>query len=339
MSNSGNCVTPKSTIPMKNNIQQQSILEHDAPSQSTCPKPVVETQKLTASVAQTSPVKELEDKQINLEDEKSNSMMSKIKWPTRQKTNKKERKKRLNARMRRLVSPKSPLMVFSELFNDVPIHLQENTINNVKRYTATLQVDGQVYTGNHNSKIKAKQKACEHFLRIMLAKKISEQSEKKQEFPIEVDMEDGKNDTVSKPKGPPQEDFPWPHFASLAMHNLINYWELQPVSRDINLQDEQPNVIKSPPKVGPMKKFPEDPKNCNPVQLINQMKPGAKFIETIISLNRPSVFNVKVEIDNITFTGLGSSKKAAKRECCIEAIKFFWQFDFHAIEDDLLTKK
>jgi len=54
--------------------------------------------------------------------------------------NKKERKKRLNARMRRLVSPKSPLMVFSELFKDVPIQLQEHSINNVTGYTATLEV-------------------------------------------------------------------------------------------------------------------------------------------------------------------------------------------------------
>jgi len=45
---------------MKNHIQQQSMLLHDAPSQSTCPKPVVETQILTASVSQTSPVKDLE---------------------------------------------------------------------------------------------------------------------------------------------------------------------------------------------------------------------------------------------------------------------------------------
>ncbi|XP_060857475.1 uncharacterized protein LOC132935047 [Metopolophium dirhodum] len=341
MSNSANCVAPKTTTPMKNHIQQQSMLLHDAPSQSMCPKPVVETQILTASVAQTSSVKDLENKGINLEDEKSNSKISEVKLPVRRKISKKEQKKRRNAQMRRLVSPKSPLMVFSELFNDVPIHLQEHSINNVTGYTATLRVDGQVYTGNHISKIQAKQKACEHFLRIMLAKKISEQSEKKEESPIEIDMEDRQNGTVPKPKGPPQEDFPWPHFASLAMHNLIHYWELQPVSKVINLQEGQPNAIRSPPKVkiGAMKKFPEDPKHCNPVQLINQMKPGVKFIETIISLNTPSVFQVKCEIDDILFTGLGSSKKAAKKECCIAAIKYFWQFDFHAIEDNLLTKK
>jgi len=53
---------------------------------------------------------------------------------------KKEQKKRLNAQMRRLVSPKSPLMVFSELFNDVPIRLQKHSINKVTGYTATLMV-------------------------------------------------------------------------------------------------------------------------------------------------------------------------------------------------------
>jgi len=55
-----------------------------------------------------------------------------------------------------------------------------------------------------------------------------------------------------------------------------------------------------------MKKFPEEPKNYNPVQLLNHMKPGVKFIETIISSKTPSVFRMKCEIDNIPFTGQGN---------------------------------
>jgi len=31
---------------------------------------------------------------------------------------------------------------------------------------------------------------------------------------------------------------------------------------------------------------------------------------------------------------IGSTKKAAKKECCIAAIKYFWQFDFHAIDNN-----
>jgi len=56
-----------------------------------------------------------------------------------------------------------------------------------------------------------------------------------------------------------------------------------------------------------MKKFPEDSKKYNPVQLLNQMKPGVKFIKTIISSKRPLVFQVECEIDNIPFTGQGNN--------------------------------
>jgi len=46
---------------MKKSIQRQSMPLHDAPSQqTTCSKPVVETQIPTASVTQTSPVKDFE---------------------------------------------------------------------------------------------------------------------------------------------------------------------------------------------------------------------------------------------------------------------------------------
>jgi len=55
-----------------------------------------------------------------------------------------------------------------------------------------------------------------------------------------------------------------------------------------------------------MRKFPEDPKNYNPIRLLNQMKPGVIFIETFISSKTPSVFQVKCEIDNIPFTGQGN---------------------------------
>lgn len=55
--------------------------------------------------------------------------------------NKKEQKKRLNARMRRLVCPKSPLMVFSELYKDIPIKLvEQQTHNNFAVYCASVEV-------------------------------------------------------------------------------------------------------------------------------------------------------------------------------------------------------
>jgi len=61
---------------------------------------------------------------------------------------------------------------------------------------------------------------------------------------MNVETEAGENGSVSKAKGPPQEDFPWQHFASLAMHNLINQWELQPVVTRTNCIQETLTVIR-----------------------------------------------------------------------------------------------
>jgi len=56
-----------------------------------------------------------------------------------------------------------------------------------------------------------------------------------------------------------------------------------------------------------MKKFPENPKNYNPIQLINQMKPGIKYIETIVAAKLPSLFfQVNCVINDILFTGEGN---------------------------------
>lgn len=46
----------------------------------------------------------------------------------------------MNARVQRLISPKNPLVVFSELFKDVPILLQEHQLTSGVHYTATLEV-------------------------------------------------------------------------------------------------------------------------------------------------------------------------------------------------------
>jgi len=40
------------------------------------------------------------------------------------------------------------------------------------------------------------------------------------------------------------EDFPWPHFVSLAMHNLISHWELHPVAPKVVQKETYPKVAK-----------------------------------------------------------------------------------------------
>eukprot|EP00102_Acyrthosiphon_pisum_P016479 XP_008187451.1 PREDICTED: uncharacterized protein LOC100569519 isoform X2 [Acyrthosiphon pisum] len=247
-----------------------------------------------------------------------------VKWPVKRKIDKTLYNRRRNARIHRLILPKNALVVFSELFRGVPIQVEEHTLWNDKTYTATIEIDGQTYTGNHISKTEAKQKACEQLFRSMLSKQLIMETEKKK-YPVEKDME---HDTAPKPKEPPQEDFPWSHFASFAMYNLINQWKLQLNSKDISLQDKQSFGILSPPKVAaPMKMFPSNPTNHQPVSLLVQLRPDVTFTYTILH----PVIHANCVIDGIRFTGQGSSKKSAKKECCISAIRHFWNFDFHFI--------
>ncbi|VVC26497.1 Hypothetical protein CINCED_3A019714 [Cinara cedri] len=267
--------------------------------------------------------------------EGSNEEKQDVKWLPKRKLNKKEQKKRLNARMRRLVCPKSPLMVFSELYKDVPIKLDEQIHDNCIIFTASIEIDGQVYTGDHVSKTQAKQKACENFLRLMLSKKISEptsSSDKKEEGAVTaedtMDVDSTDNSNSVKSKGPPQEDFPWPHFASLAMHNLISHWDLQPAPKSTH----EVTSVRAPLKVGGMKKFPTNPENYNPVQLLHQMSPGIKFNEIAIATTSQSRFEASCEMNGVTFKGQGPTKKAAKRESAIAAIKYVWGFDFNSVE-------
>ncbi|XP_022175704.1 uncharacterized protein LOC111037437 isoform X2 [Myzus persicae] len=104
-------------------------------------------------------------------------------------------------------------------------------------------------------------------------------------------------------------------------------------------QNSNKEAKSQPNEKNGMKKFPEDPENWNPIQLLNQMKPGIQYIETQISLC-PSIFHVSFKTGDLFFLGQGSLKKEAKMNCCIAAIKYFYGFDFHAIEDDYsFTKK
>jgi hypothetical protein len=64
-------------------------------------------------------------------------------------------------------------MVLYELYKDVPIKLEGRLHNNsFAVFTASIEIDGQVYSGDYVSKTQAKQKACENFLRAILKKKI-----------------------------------------------------------------------------------------------------------------------------------------------------------------------
>ncbi|VVC26038.1 Double-stranded RNA-binding domain [Cinara cedri] len=254
--------------------------------------------------------------------EGSQEEKSEVKMPNKRRMKKKQ-KKRSVTQIHRSIFPKDPLMIFFELYKNVPITLEEETHSNCVIFTASIMIDGQLYTGDHISKNKAKQKACENLFRSMLAKKISEDTSSFDESTV---MDSTDNINSAEPMELPEEDFPWSHFASLAMHTLINQWDIQSATKKLN------DAASSKGKTCGRKMFPTNPENYNPVQLLHQMVPNVPFFATINISNTPIRFETSCVLNGKTFKGQGRTKKEAKRESAITAIKHVWGFDYHSIK-------
>ena len=99
-------------------------------------------------------------------------------WPTRRwptfKVSKKIKRRRMNARLRRLLVPKNALMVLNELHPGVKFSVQEQK-NALHQCFCTVQVEveGKMYSGQGISKTLAKQLACENALRGLLLEKLA----------------------------------------------------------------------------------------------------------------------------------------------------------------------
>lgn len=60
-------------------------------------------------------------------------------------------------------------------------------------------------------------------------------------------------------------------------------------------------------QMGGMKKFPSNPENYNPVQLIHQMSPGIKFNDVSVSCSsNPALFESTCELNSSVFIGQGN---------------------------------
>lgn len=74
-----------------------------------------------------------------------------------------------------------------------------------------------------------------------------------------------------------------------------------------------------------MKKFPQNPENYNPVQLLHQMAPGIHFIEKTLNHSNPSLFEASCEINKISFKGQGNFLIQFNRYLGYNIVKQFYQ--------------
>merc|ERR1712086_408988 len=193
------------------------------------------------------------------------------------------RKKRMNFRLRKVLTPKSPLMVLNEIvggvnyaFVDTPTSMLTPGIPHL--FTAQCVIEGETFSGTGPSKQIAKNICAEHVVQYVVTKKCTESKVKV----VPTDPE-------SKP--PMEDETPWLQLASLALFKLFNDWQAQGFVIPNELM-KNPNEAGNgngtmdvtmgtiPPaaqKPKQAKKMPDNPTERHPVQLLNELRGGVTF--------------------------------------------------------------
>ncbi|XP_073971683.1 uncharacterized protein isoform X2 [Rhodnius prolixus] len=267
------------------------------------------------------------------------------------KISRKIKKRRQNARLRNILAPKNAMMVLHELHPELKMTISEQAnAANQMGYTVEIEIDSKIYRGHGMSKICAKQAGSENALKAVLLEKLEQNNVKINstepvktenntwgEEDVEMSQSESGNDQPGndankdsqegqmKPFTPmrqiQEDDVPWGSLASFALYKLFSEWQSQgfqlPASSGLPAVFQKAGV----PLPYPKKLLPEDASKKHPVQLLNQIRPGCQYIESREGMPPNLTFTFSVVVDGQTFTGVGTNKKDAKKECAKHALE------------------
>lgn len=245
------------------------------------------------------------------------------------KINKKERNRRRNQKLVKILQPKNAIMVLNELTGNVTYNISEFQDvspygNNVVSYRASIIIDDQEHSGTGKTKMLAKSAAAESAIKHVVLKKVktgrpvvpvSDVADSTEPASMEVEAEN-----------PIGEVLPWQHIASFALHKLFSVWDdTGNLTEKVGLTPKKlANIVPEIPVASgekkPAKKMPADPLSMNPIMLLNQMMPNALF-EEVARVGAPPkiMFTYQCQYEGKTFFGYGTNKKVAKKYCAFEA--------------------
>ncbi|XP_041978958.1 double-stranded RNA-specific editase 1-like isoform X3 [Aricia agestis] len=276
-----------------------------------------------------------EQQQVSMEeDAASRPHWMKPKLQGVRKISNKERRRRQNETLRRLLSPKNALMTLNEIYKC------ENTFSvepvpavgqfykpNATNFCASLNLQHNTYKGYGETKMAARLAAAEQAVRDVLLQKMNAQADGESKGPAPAPAAEGAS----------EEELPLPmiQLASFALHKLFADWECQgfrvpqlkapllPASDSMSESGSLPPVprVPRPPKTAA--DLPANAASMHPCTLLTQMRPGLTYRECAAATQPPNTeFTMEVEVDGQSFTGTATSKrdarKAAARAACQE---------------------
>jgi len=253
--------------------------------------------------------------------------------------------------VKRLVAPKSPLMVLNEMVNSesggmVYTFGEQPTSTDPRvppMYVAEAVHNGKTFTGRGPNKIIAKNICAEQIIQFIVTNKCNDNQAK-----------ESTDETIH------EDETPWANLASLAIYKLFNDWQAQGFDVPPELMSCQPvmeqfqMMPRGPPRPGPAqmdftseagtfhdftqpgtfqqspcKQMPANPTEKHPVQLLNELRGTTTYELKEVDGDLPNcIFTMTCDIEGKIYLGQGKSKKDAKKQAAIEALKEVYNINY-----------
>ncbi|KAH8309603.1 hypothetical protein KR059_012111, partial [Drosophila kikkawai] len=220
-----------------------------------------------------------------------------------------QRKIRGNRLLRKAILPRNALMALNELKG---IQIEEFSFTSDKgKYTAMALINGIQYVGQGNSKMAAKNAACEKALCDYMTHKL---------MPIPLD---GGNEE----SGDPEDDKSMLNLASFALHKLYLEWESKgfPIPSMLFPENNKDGTSESMAR----SELPSGWETMHPVSVLCLMRPNITFLDVEASGDQDDGLKcVRITVDNRPFTANARSKKIARRMVAIAACNALFGTNF-----------
>ena len=253
---------------------------------------------------------------------KRKKMAKMFKAPPVVAVSKSERKDIANAKLRRVIYPKTPVWILRELameLNTEEIYSYSEPVDeivegqNMKLIPCEVQINGGIYYGSGPDQEISQMLAAENAIQGLTAQAITG-------APPNAETSD------------PLDNAPWAALASLGLFKLFNDWQNRGFGLPLHTTPSAMSAGRavehesSSQVARSCKNMPEDPTSKHPVSLLNEVFPGTPMTCTINQ--EKDQFEMSACIQGKTFVGVGRSKKEAKKLCAMEALKELKNIDY-----------
>ncbi|XP_045448151.1 uncharacterized protein LOC123656525 [Melitaea cinxia] len=311
---------------------------YQQPPNQTFNEPIPEASHPPLEMKQQDDDMKTETMDVTTEDSSARPPWMKSKLQGVRKISNKERRRRQNETLRRLLTPKNALMVLNEIMPGEQVASQfkvEPVVNtgqfyqpNAHCFRADLTLHGQNYKGFGENKLMARNAAAEQAIRDLMLARMA--GLLRPADPPGASGAEGENEETD-------EALPMIQLASYALHKLFTEWEceghkvpqLRPPSSSISETASEAGSVAGGAAKSKVKSLPEAAARMHPCTLLTYMRPQLEYRELAASGAPPAtLFTLAVDVDGRTYVGKAANKKEARKAAAKAACETIFNIQF-----------